>query len=91
MEIKTYTKQWKEKDGTVRSATYEYKRREKGFRSSPLWIALPDKTDDEHYEWHRLPDDIYKHKGYPVCKCGKVFVPINDGDTECFTCQFTKK
>lgn len=90
---KTYTKTWKEKDGTVRTKEYEYKHYEHGKPDShsPFWIAMPREDDIELYDWHRLPNDIYQNKGYPICKCGKVFVPIQEGDTECFSCTFTKK
>ncbi len=39
---------------------------------------------------HILPRDIYQHKQYPVCKCGRKFVPINKGDKTCFFCNFTE-
>lgn len=41
--------------------------------------------------WYNLPKDIYSHKKYPLCKCGRKYVPIKHGDTKCFFCQFTDK
>ena len=38
-----------------------------------------------------FPPGIFDHKVYPLCKCGRRFVPINKGDKECFWCNFTKK
>lgn len=40
---------------------------------------------------HTLPEGVFENKEYPTCKCGRKYVPINKGDTECFLCLFTQK
>lgn len=54
-------------------------------------ICLP-RGDGEHLlQWYKLPDNVFEHKKYPVCKCGRKFVPINGNKKECFRCQFLNK
>lgn len=40
---------------------------------------------------YNVPKTAIEHKEYPVCKCGRKFVPINKGDKICFFCQFMVK
>ena len=37
--------------------------------------------------WWRGPD-WDQVKDYPLCACGRLFVPIHEGDTSCFFCLF---
>lgn len=46
---------------------------------------------ESRLEWYRLPKDIFEHKVYPLCKCGRRFVPLSKKDKDCFFCIFTKK
>ena len=38
-----------------------------------------------------MKPDVYDHKEYPTCQCGRKYVPINKSDKKCFFCLFTDK
>ena len=47
------------------------------------------KHSETMLEWHRMPDNVYLSKEYPICpKCNQKFVPIKDYK-RCFKCRFT--
>ena len=52
-------------------------------------LAIP-KGDSEECQWLRIKPSCFKHKVYPRCKCGRLYVPINKGDKDCFFCNFTE-
>jgi len=36
----------------------------------------------------KIRPDWDQVKDYPLCACGRLFVPIHEGDTSCFFCLF---
>ena len=40
--------------------------------------------------WFKIPDDIYDHKEYPLCTCGKRYVRTSKNETECFSCMLKR-
>jgi len=39
-------------------------------------ISIPKIGEEHTWEWYPLPQDVYQHKTYPVCKCGRRYVRI---------------
>lgn len=63
-----------------------------------LQIAIPDYDfnlnslldRDIGCRWYKMPDDVYEHKEYPICKCGRKYVPV-DKHKACYFCVFLNK
>lgn len=52
----------------------------------------PRTSQGSHWEYFKMPKDVYDYKIYPTCTmCNLKYVPIHKGDTECFKCNFLKK
>jgi hypothetical protein len=55
-------------------------------------ICIPNMYDtcyDNQYFWHKMPNSVFDHKEYPICpQCKGRFVPIKEGDSKCFKCNF---
>lgn len=42
------------------------------------------------WEWYKMPDNVYKPKEYPKCKCGRRYVPIKTSrglTRNCYWCR----
>lgn len=44
---------------------------------SNMTICVPRLDSIDGFYWFKLPKDIFTHKIYPTCQCGKKFVPMN--------------
>lgn len=58
------------------------------------WICFP--APGAHHLtntlcWFRINPTCFDHKKYPICKCGRKYVPINKNDKQCFFCMFLSK
>lgn len=68
-----------------------------------LRMVIPKPYDPEFEEQARgrslvhmgevfyMKPDVYEYKDYPVCKCGRKFVPVSKNDKKCFFCNFQTK
>jgi hypothetical protein len=57
-------------------------------RKDTLYFETPG---HRQLQVHRLPKDCIifnPAKTYPLCNCGRLFVPIHKGDQHCFFCLF---
>lgn len=62
------------------------------------WICLPraftelsEADSGEHtLDWYQLPPDIFKSKEYPICHCGRRYVPV-EKHKECYYCVLTRR
>lgn len=60
------------------------------FKNRERLICVPLEGTEHGWHWYQLPKDIFEHKEYPICKCGRKYVPLKEDPSKCFYCQFTE-
>lgn len=59
------------------------------------WDDIEEPDDKQDFIFYlfkkrKLPPDVYRHKDYPVCVCGRKYVIIFPSQTQCPFCLFAE-